>query len=142
MKRALPLALLSFATHASAAHELDAVFGRAVTISSKGNVTTVAYCPDNTCEVFGLKGKESAGPVQDFAFVYLFAYSGYAYLQGFQSKPPAPPVLSVLGRYREICSQEAPMEAAKCVVSALAKRYDIQAHFVRFDEGKKNSMWS
>jgi hypothetical protein len=139
VKPIVALLLSLIGVHASAAHELVAALGPDVAVSYKGETATVEYCPDNTCEVFTLKSNEPLGLVQDFAFAYLFAYSSYAYLKGFQSSPQTEPVLSVLARYRESCSRRSSEEAAKCVVAWVAMHHDVQAHFVRFDEGKRHS---
>jgi hypothetical protein len=138
MRQIFAALLLSVASMASHAHEVTAALGDAVRVSSKHGSTTVAYCPDNTCEVFALSGASSSRPIQDFAFAYLFGVSEYVYLEPFQSSGSSPAVRAVLARYHRDCPQQSARAAARCVVCLLAKRHAIQASFVRYDEGERN----
>ena len=138
MKEILAAVLLISAPVVCQAHELGATFGDSVTISSKGGLTTVEYCPDNTCEVFSLRAPSAASPLQDFAFAYLLGISEYIYLKDFHANADSPATRAVLGRYRTHCPQPIPRVAARCVVGYLARKHPIQASFVRYDEGERN----
>ena len=138
MRAFATFALFSHLSCACFGHELSDALGKDVAVSKTSKAVRVEYCPDNTCEVFSLKGKESVS-LQDFAFVYLFSVSEYIYLQRFQAEQNAPYVQSVLSKYRTECPQSSEQVVARCVVSVLAKRYPIKASFVRYDEGTKNT---
>lgn len=138
MKRIIAAIAVSTACMAAHGHELASAFPDNVQVSTKGTMTTVEYCPDNTCEVFTLSGRAASIPLQDFVFAYLFGVSEYVYLEPFQSNSSSPAVRTVLGRYRSDCPQQPARAAARCVVGLLAKRHAIQANFVRYDEGQRN----
>jgi hypothetical protein len=138
MRNILAAVLLISTPMVCQAHELGAIFGDSVTISSKGDLTTVEYCPDNTCEVFSLRAPSAALPLQDFAFVYLLGVSEYIYLKDFHANTGSPATRAVLGRYRTHCPQPVARVAARCIVGYLARKYPIQASFVRYDEGERN----
>ena len=138
MRNILAAVLLISAPVVCQAHEPGATFGDSVTVSSKGDLTTVEYCPDNTCEVFTVRAPSAALQLQDFAFVYLLGVSEYIYLEGFHANTDSPATRAVLGRYRAHCPQSVAREAARCVVGYLARKYPIQASFVRYDEAQRN----
>jgi hypothetical protein len=138
--RKILVAFLLAATPAAVAHahELGATFGDAVEVSYTGDETIVEYCPDNTCEVFALRGSSASLQLQDFAFAYLLGVSEYIYLMPFQAGAESPGTQAVLGRYHTTCPQLSAQEAARCVVGYLARKHPIQASFVRYDEGERN----
>ena len=138
MRNILAAVLLISAPMVCQAHELGATFGDSVTISSKGDLATVEYCPDNTCEVFSLRASYAALPLQDFAFAYLLGVSEYIYLKDFRANTNSPATRAVLGRYRSHCQQSITRVAARCIVGYLARKYPIRASFVRYDEGERN----
>ncbi|MCJ0826362.1 hypothetical protein MQC88_10435, partial [Luteimonas sp. 50] len=138
MRKILATLLLAVVPVVSQAHELGAAFGDSVAVSSQGDLAIVEYCPDNTCEVFTLRGPSATLPLQDFAFAYLLGVSEYLYLESFQADTKSPAIRAVLGRYRSHCPQPPSPEAARCVVGYLASIYPIKASFVRYDEGERN----
>ncbi|MGA0611780.1 hypothetical protein [Caldimonas sp. KR1-144] len=138
MRKIIAALAISIASTAVYGHELTSVFPDTVQVYTKGETTTVEYCPDNTCEVFTLSGRSASLPLQDFVLAYLYGVSDYVYLKAFQSNSSSPSVRSVLAKYRRDCPQPSTHAAARCVVTLLAKRHAIRATFVRYDEGERN----
>ncbi len=139
MRARVTFAAFFLLTDVSIAHELTDALGSDVAIVKTSKAVSVKYCPDNTCEVFTLKGSGAEKPIQDFAFAYLFSISDYIYLERFRTEEKSLNVQGVLSRYRSDCTQAQEKAAARCIVGLLAKRHPIQASFVRFDEGKNKS---
>lgn len=132
----LLLLLLPGIALAEERHITQAV-GPSVFIKNKGQV--VEYCPDNTCEVFSLRGKGTSGALYEFTLAYLYSVSGYTYLADFQSRTDLPEVTDLLARYQVKCPQPAPKAAAHCVTALLARKHPIRVNYVRYDEGGRFS---
>lgn len=126
------LLLLPFIALAEERHITQTV-GPTVSLKNKGQV--VEYCPDNTCEVFSLRGKGARVALYEFTLAYLYSISGYTYLADFQSRTDLPEVTDLLARYQVNCPQPEPKAAAHCVAALLARKQPIRVNFVRYDEG-------
>ncbi len=131
--------VLCFAFSSSFAHELADEFPDMISVSSTAGHIVVEYCPDNTCEVFTAAGPADIQEIQDFAYVYLFTKSTYNYLQQFRQRGRSGRVGAVLDRYSAGCQQVQAQEAARCVLSRLAAKYEIRVEFVRYDEGGRHA---
>jgi hypothetical protein len=129
---------LCFAFSSSFAHELTDEFSDMISVSSTAGDIVVEYCPDNTCEVFTAPRPADIREIEDFAYVYLFTKSTYSNLQEFRQRGRSGRVGAVLDRYSAGCQQIQAQEAARCVLSRLAAKYEIRVEFVRYDEGGRH----
>jgi len=96
----------------------------------------IKYCPDNTCDEFrGGPGKQLED-VADFAFLYLWYISDYAYLESWRQQSSQPEVQASLARLASTCSKAEEHERVVCTLRRLARDAEIQVFFIRYDEGQ------
>jgi hypothetical protein len=100
---------------------------------TKGAKFRYEYCPDNTCEMFE-SGKCSAGPMDDFALIYLYGVSRYVYLQRFQTE--ARPLIEKIAGKHTNCRSADFGDRIRCLLEYLSTKCDIKLYFRRFDEGE------
>jgi hypothetical protein len=138
MKNLIAVAILLFPPSLVYAHELVSAFQGEISVSTADGISTVEYCPDNTCEVFVLVGGSGPEILQDFAFAYLFGFSQYNYLQSFRADTQSSATQAVFARYRSYCPSISQTDTARCIFRHLLSKYEISATFVRYDEGKRS----
>jgi len=97
----------------------------------------IRYCPDNTCHIFKAARSVSQSVLADFAFTYIFYGLGYTSLRDFVTRTGRPYITPILERNGSDCPNQEEVQQASCVLRSLAKRYSIQALFVRYDEGAR-----
>jgi hypothetical protein len=74
---------------------LQGELGASVTFKDARN-RSVEYCPDNTCDVFTMRGAGDTGALSDFAFMYLFFVSEYGALEDFKHSSRADRLATVI----------------------------------------------
>ena len=97
----------------------------------------VRYCPDNTCEAFGGKRGAKGTDVTDFALLYLWGVSQYAYLESWQKGQPPAELASVLKRRDRSCPPQTGRTQLACTLRALGQAAEIIVSAVRYDEGAR-----
>jgi len=130
------MALAAWATASGndALAALRAQFGTAIEFKAAPR-PEIRYCPDNTCEMFRAAQRASGGDLADFALLYLWGVSQYAYLESWQrTQAPAAVRGALQRRGRECSSTSEPLRLA-CTLRALARGAGIQPFFLRYDEG-------
>jgi hypothetical protein len=106
--------------------------GSANVVAKAGGVR-YEYCPDNTCELFE-SAKCGEGPLDDFALMYLYAVSGYTYLERFKTDA-RPIVEKIMGRYQE-CRSAGKDARISCLLAHIAGKCSVRIYFRRFFEGE------
>jgi len=119
---------------------------KAVTKSFPGSITLKAkqrvleFCPDNTCDGFVASQNVSFSTLKDFAYLYIYFFSGYVELPEWRDRAEVKDVTEhVLAKpgYRK-CKNADSREAARCVLLGLSQNEAIRLNFVRYDEGTRN----
>jgi hypothetical protein len=112
-------------------------FGNSLGVSGNAHAARIAYCSNNSCEVFYLRGKDAKATLEAFASAYFYGVSEFAELKQFQSQSPPDFVANTLALYSAVCARPWPRAAAQCVAEYLAKSRPIQARFVHLQEGRR-----
>ncbi len=98
---------------------------------------SVSYCPDQTCDVIRAPGTTSSKTMSDFALIYLYYVSDYAYLKDFVLRA-RPHVLKALERNNGNCRRSSEFARAACVLSTVARKNGMKFRLQRYDEGRMN----
>jgi hypothetical protein len=117
---------------------LTARFPKSVTVRSKGHL--LEFCPDNTCDAFVSARTVSLRTLRDFAYLYIFYFSDFAYLPEWRHQREAAAMAAAIlqrPQYRG-CRREQSIEDARCVLLDLSRDDRIKPQFVRYDEFKRN----
>lgn len=119
----------------------DLILPKGAEYKSEKYAKVVKYCPDNTCDVFQASKKIPINDLKQFSALYFYYVSGYIYLEKpiiektpFRKKNQDY-VHSVLEKHAEQCKGPE-LEAASCVLTHLAKKWNIKSQFIRYDEGE------
>lgn len=107
------------------------------TISShSGEINTIEFCPDNTCEVFIGKKTMPLTTVADFTYLYMYFFSDYYVLSEWRRTPGVSHFAKeLLSRHaKTICSTGAEPEKARCIIHHLSARGSIKIFDDRYDE--------
>ena len=118
--------------------QLSKTFPDTVAIKNKGRL--LEFCPDGTCDGFVTTGNMSVPTLKDFAYLYVYYFSDYTFLDEWRSKEEAKNTADrILSKpaYRS-CKNENSREAARCVLRDLSKGGRVKLIFVRYDEGKRH----
>lgn len=101
---------------------------------------TLAFCPDNTCDLFVTKHSTSVEALSDFALLYLYFFSDYFVLADWRSEDVARnSVAGVLNKYEgEKCAIASEIVMAQCLLRDWARRNAIRLYWVRYDEKGRN----
>jgi hypothetical protein len=100
----------------------------------------VRYCPDNTCQAFDGKRGAKATDVTDFALLYLWGVSRYAYLDSWQKGAPPAALVSVLARHGSSCPSQTGRLQLACTLRALGQAARITVSEVTYDEGAQTDV--
>jgi len=130
----LALAAVSPAAGTDSLAALREQFGPAVEYTA-APAPRVRYCPDNTCEAFGGKRGAKATDVADFALLYLWGVSQYAYLEPWQKGQPPVALARALKRHAGACPSQTGRTQLACTLRALGQTARITVSAVRYDEG-------
>lgn len=118
--------------------QLTARFPKSIELNQRGNL--LEFCPDNTCDGFVAGGGVPVAELKDFAYLYVYFFSEFAYLQEWRDLPAAKSaadrVLSKV-QYRN-CRKGASREVARCVLRDLSRDGRVKLIFIRYDEGSRN----
>ena len=102
---------------------------------------TVEFCPDyDACDGFVASPNVSFATLKDFAYLYIYFFSGYFNLPTWRDRPDSrATTVRVLSNpeYRN-CKRESELESARCVLLGLGQKGSIKLEFIRYDEGKRN----
>ena len=118
--------------------QLSSTFPDTVEVKNKGRL--LEFCPDGTCDGFLTTGNVSVTTLKDFAYLYVYFFSDYTFLDEWRSKKEAKSTSEyVLAKpeYRK-CKNERSREAARCVLEDLSGGGKIKLIFVRYDEGERH----
>lgn len=101
---------------------------------------TLAFCPDNTCDLFVTKLSTSVEALGDFALLYLYFFSDYFVLADWRSEGAARNAVDeVLKKYEGTkCANVSEIVMAQCLLREWAKRNAIRLYWVRYDEKGRN----
>ncbi len=99
----------------------------------------IEYCPDNTCDVMAMDGRNNENILADFAYLYLFFGSNYSYLLEWKNNEDTKQHLfSILRKYTSVeWAKLDDNKKAQRVLNQLSSQYGITVSFVRYDEGAK-----
>jgi|SRR5579863_2997703 len=110
------------------------------TVELKDNGRLLEFCPDGTCDAFAASGPVSVATLKDFAYLYVYFFSDYTFLDDWRgkaaSKSTAERVLSKPAYQK--CERDDSREAARCVLLDLSREGRIKLLFIRYDEGQRN----
>jgi hypothetical protein len=118
--------------------QVTAAFPGSVKFKEKQRV--LEFCPDNTCDGFVTSQKVSVSTLKDFAYLYIYFFSGYVELPEWRDNAEAKNTADrVLSRsvYAK-CKNENRINAATCILLSLSQKGAVKLVFVRYDEGKRN----
>jgi hypothetical protein len=135
----LPLSAQSADTASDPMKQLSKTFPDTVAIKNKGRL--LEFCPDGTCDGFVTSGNMSVPTLKDFAYLYVYFFSDYTFLDEWRSKEEAKNIAErILSKpeYRS-CKNENSREAARCVLRDLSKGGRVKLIFVRYDEGERHA---
>ena len=110
------------------------------TVEIKNNARLLEFCPDGTCDGFVVTGSMPVATLRDFAFLYEYFFSDYAYLGAWRAQQDARNAAGrVLSKeeYRD-CKHDTDQQTARCVLSNLSRNGRVRLIFVRYDEGERN----
>ena len=116
------------------------LLGDSISVKREGLVSTIEYCPDNTCESFSTSTQNPSQKLTDFVYIYLFFVSDYNALADFKNKTGNKYISEIIKRNSEGCVGKSDREMAKCILKLLANRYSIKIKFVRYDENRRNEV--
>ena len=97
----------------------------------------IAYCPDNTCDLFEAGHRVSRDELRTFAYLYLFAASDYTYLRQWRSKMDVQAAVMKMVPSHCKQGQVSASRAARCALSIQTTSRRVRVFMVRYDEGKK-----
>jgi hypothetical protein len=121
---------------AQASDRLGEFLGQSLSVKRNGKLA-IEYCPDNTCEL--IRGGKGTDPtkVADFAFLYFFFVSDYAYLEDLRTLVSRKHAESLVAKYSGT-SLGGVEERAVAVLRRLGRDVRVSLFFVRFDEGERH----
>lgn len=99
------------------------------------------FCPDkDSCDGFAAQSTVPVGTLKDFAYLYIYFFSGYYDLPQWRARPEAKDVAEAVLLKPEYskCRRDTSIEAARCVLLELSHGGRIKLLFVRYDEGRRN----
>jgi hypothetical protein len=108
--------------------------------SEKDGKRSIEFCPDNTCDFFLARKEVSLESLKDFAYIYIYFFSGYYVLEKWRSgEEPTSLARQILSKpvYQD-CKQTTNKEAARCLLRRLSRESGIELYFVRYDENKRH----
>ncbi len=108
------------------------------TIKIKKNGKQIEFCPDETCEGF-VSSKLSPAHLRNFAYLFLYYFSGYTDLEQWRTKTPNRVAAERILKRPEFatCREENPRIKARCSLF-LMNRQGVRVYFSRDDEGERN----
>lgn len=136
----LPLVAQAGDTVSDPMKRISKAFPDTVAIKNKGHL--LEFCPDGTCDGFVTTGNMSVTTLKDFAYLYVYFFSDYTYLDEWRGKEEAKNTAErILSKpeYRN-CKNENTREAARCILSDLSKGGRVKLIFVRYDEGERHAV--
>jgi hypothetical protein len=119
--------------------ELTRLLGSDVATATKDGITTIEYCPDNTCESFSMPSGNPVEKLSDFVFLYLYSVSDYRVLDDFRRTVEPEQVTKIIERNSKEAKKNR-LQGAKHIIATLAEEYSIKAKFVRYDEHKRSEV--
>lgn len=118
--------------------QITGTFSKTIEFKNKGRL--LEFCPDNTCHGFvALEGVPHTD-LRDFAFLYIYFFSDYIYLDEWRAHDGPKATAALLlskSEYRD-CKNENSRQAARCVLLNLSRKGRIKLIFIRYDEGQRN----
>jgi hypothetical protein len=108
-------------------------------VKLKNNGRLLEFCPDNTCDAFVASGNVSAATMKDFAYLYVYYFSDFTYLDEWRNTADAKKMAKrVLAQpeYRS-CTNADSRDAARCILRELSRKWKIGLIFIRYDEGER-----
>lgn len=99
----------------------------------------LSLCPDNTCEEIAFSTAVKSAEAEDLAAIYLYAGSGYWFLDDWRKQDEVRNFVRVATRKYapSECAGLDDAVAAKCALQRLLRDGHIRIRYVRFDEGVK-----
>lgn len=114
---------------------IERSFPKTIEFRSKGRV--LEFCPDNTCDGFVRSGSVPTAELKDFAFLYVYFFSDYVYLENLRKREDAClTAKNILSKpVYQGCQRTNAKESTRCVLLDLSRNKKI---FVRYDENQRN----
>lgn len=110
-------------------------------INLKEEQRLLEFCPDkDTCDGFVATRAVPVSTLKDFAYLYIYFFSGYYALPEWRTRQDARNIAeAILSKpiYSK-CRGGASIESARCILLDLNRGGRISLLFVRYDEGKRN----
>lgn len=110
-------------------------------IHLKNNGRLLEFCPDkDACDGFITSGVVPLSTLKDFAYLYIYFYSGYYALPEWRHRDDAKKAVETVLSKPEYgkCRGNGSLEAARCVLLDLSRDGKIKLLFVRYGEGRRN----
>ena len=118
--------------------EITNRFPGSIEFKAKGRV--LEFCPDNTCDGFKAAQGVTREELREFAYLYIYFLSDYAYLrewrEGAEARATSERVLS-RPQYRG-CRADSSITTARCALRLLSADGRIKLLFIRYDENHRN----
>jgi hypothetical protein len=120
--------------------ELTKGFPQSVAVKNNGRL--LEFCPDNTCNGFVTSGNVTAATLKDFAYLYVYFFSDFTYLEEWRHTDEAKKTAELLLAQPESrsCRNTDRREAARCVLRDLSRNGRIRLIFIRYDEGERSAV--
>lgn len=116
--------------------QISRSFPNSVKIAKNGK--QIEFCPDETCEGFASK-KLSSAQLKNFAYLFLYYFSGYTDLEKWRMKTANRVVAERILKRPEFasCKERNPRDKARCSLFLLS-RGGVRVYSSRDDEGERN----
>jgi hypothetical protein len=113
-------------------------FPKSITLKNKGRL--IEFCPDNTCDGFVGSKNVSAAELKSFAYLYVYYFSDFTYLEEWRSKQQSKSTAEHLLARSEFkgCKESNLRNKARCSLLFLSRNDRIKLIFIRYDEGARN----
>ncbi|MDA1325908.1 MAG: hypothetical protein O3C34_14320 [Proteobacteria bacterium] len=109
-------------------------------VEKKNGKFTIEFCPDNTSDGFESSLDSSIEDLRNFAYLYLFYFSGYNFFESWRQQdfPNRVAQQILLSQRYSDCSGKSDKDTAGCILRSLAQTKGMKLYFVRYDEGARN----
>src|SRR5882724_5323255 len=98
------------------------------TVKYKNKGRVISFCPDNTCDEFVAARGVSSKDLSTFAYIYLYSFTGYGYLEAWrqlESTKKTAARLLAMPEYRG-CVGSIFRDRARCVLMRLSENGRIK----------------
>lgn len=117
---------------------LTTSFPKSVRVKQNGHL--LEFCPDNTCDGFVSSIGVPVAELKEFAYLYIFYFSDFIYLQDWRRQPEPKKVAEQIlsNPAYDKCKNLTKVETARCLLLDRSRGGRIKLIFVRYDENQRN----